>query len=66
MNKNHETSIKNLDMQIGKLSRRVISITCSSGGVIGNNDDDPKNETCKAIELGYGVEPILREDGIYE
>lgn len=53
-------------MQIGQLSRQVALLPGSSGGFIGNTIDNPKDKTCKAIKLGYGVERSWREDEIYE
>lgn len=57
MSKNHEASIKNLEMQIRKLSRQVASIPGFSGWFIGNIIDNPNNETYKSIEIGYMIEP---------
>lgn len=51
MNKNTEAFIINLEMQVGQLSQQMAVQSSSSGGFIGNIIDNPKNETCKAIEL---------------
>lgn len=70
ISKNHEASIKSLEMQIGQLSRQVRSIPSSNGGFMGNIIDNPKNETCKAIELEKEVEiyerrpSLLRKEAI--
>lgn len=57
MRKNTEASIKNLDMQISQLSRQVATKVSSSGEFVGNMVDNPKNESCKAIELRNRVIP---------
>ncbi|MCH91038.1 hypothetical protein A2U01_0011962, partial [Trifolium medium] len=49
-NKNHEASIKNLEVQMGQLSRQFSSLQ-NSGGFGGNTRDNPRNETCKGIKL---------------
>ncbi|PNY05190.1 hypothetical protein L195_g001633 [Trifolium pratense] len=49
-NKNHEASIKNLEVQMGQLSRQFSSLQ-NNGGFGGNTHDNPKNESCKAINL---------------
>lgn len=36
MNKNTEASTKNLEMQVGQLSRQMVTEASSSGGFIGN------------------------------
>lgn len=51
MNKNIEASIKNLEMQIGKLSRKMAAQASSSEGFISNTVDNSKNETCEVIEF---------------
>lgn len=51
MNKNTEASIKILEMQVSQLYHQVKTEVTTSGGFIGNNVDNPKNETCKAIEF---------------
>jgi len=47
--KNHEASIKNLENQIGQLAKQMENQ--SNGRFSGNTQDNPKNESCKAIEL---------------
>ncbi|CAJ2642402.1 unnamed protein product [Trifolium pratense] len=49
-NKNHEASIKNLEVQMGQLSRQF-SMLQNQGGFGGNTHDHPKNETCNGITL---------------
>ncbi|CAJ2653497.1 unnamed protein product [Trifolium pratense] len=49
-NKNHEASIKNLEVQMGQLSRQF-SMLQNQGGFGGNTHDNPKNETCNGITL---------------
>ncbi|MCH92290.1 hypothetical protein A2U01_0013227, partial [Trifolium medium] len=58
-NKNHEASIKNLEVQMGQLSRQFSSLQ-NSGGFGGNTKDNPKNETCKAITLRNREVPDLK------
>ncbi|CAJ2653673.1 unnamed protein product [Trifolium pratense] len=48
--KNHEASIKNLEVQMGQLSRQF-SMLQNQGGFGGNTHDNPKNETCNGITL---------------
>ncbi|MCI03303.1 hypothetical protein A2U01_0024340, partial [Trifolium medium] len=55
-NKNHEASIKNLEVQMGQLSRQFSTLQ-TSGGFGGNTKDNPKNENCKAINLRSRVVP---------
>ncbi|KAK2370199.1 hypothetical protein QL285_083268 [Trifolium repens] len=57
--KNNEASIKNLETQIGQLSRQVA--TTQNGGFGGNTVDNPKNESCKAIGLRSRVVPSVVE-----
>lgn len=38
-------------MKIGQLSWQMAAQNSSYGGFIGNTVDNPKNESCKAIEL---------------
>lgn len=70
ISKNHEASIKSLEMQIGQLSRQVGSIPSSNGGFMGNIIDNPKNDTCKAIELEKEIKiyerrpSLLRKEAI--
>ncbi|MCI27528.1 hypothetical protein A2U01_0048727, partial [Trifolium medium] len=49
-NKNHEASIKNLEVQMGQLSRQFSNLQ-NSGGFGGNTQDNPRNESCNAINL---------------
>ncbi|CAJ2662794.1 unnamed protein product [Trifolium pratense] len=56
-NRNHEASIRNLETQIGQISKQVVAQ--SSGGFAGNTLDNPKNESCKAIELRSRVVPSV-------
>lgn len=53
MSKNHDASIKKLEMQIGQLSRQIADLPSSSGGFTGNTMNNPKNETCNALEEGF-------------
>lgn len=53
MSKNHDVSIKFLEMQIGQLSRQIAALPGSSEGFIGNIVDNPKNESCRAVETGF-------------
>lgn len=53
MSKNHDASIKKLEMQIGQLSIQIAALPSSSGGFTSNTIDNPKNEYCKAIEIGF-------------
>lgn len=55
MSKNHDVSIKNLEMQIGQLSRQIAVLPSSSGGFIGNTVDNPKNGACKDLETCFEV-----------
>lgn len=66
MSNNHEALVKYLGMQIEKLFQKVASIPSSNEGFIFNIIDNPKNDTCKAIELGHGVKPSQKEDEICE
>lgn len=58
MSKNCETSIKNMEMQIGQLSRQLTSQT--SGGFNGSTLDNHKNESCIAFELRAGVVSMVK------
>ncbi|CAJ2668382.1 unnamed protein product [Trifolium pratense] len=58
-NKNHEASIRNLETQIGQLSRQFTETL--NGGFGGNTVDNPKNESCKAIGLRSRVVPSVVE-----
>lgn len=58
MKKNQDTannkiwaSIKNLEMQIGQISRKIVAQASSNRGFLGNIIDNFKNENCKAIDL---------------
>lgn len=72
MSKNHDASIKKLEMQIGKLSRKIHVLPSLSGGFTGNIMDNLKNETCKALETSFelitnrGEDEIVEEDLIEE
>lgn len=67
---NHDASVKNLETQIGQLSRQIVALPSSRGGFTGKNVDIPKNESCKAVDTGFGViiengkDEILEEDMI--
>ncbi|XP_045802421.1 uncharacterized protein LOC123896006 [Trifolium pratense] len=54
-NKNHEASIKNLENQMGQLSRQFSAT--QNNGFEGSTKDNPRNETCKAINLRSRVVP---------
>ncbi|KAK2354353.1 hypothetical protein QL285_091885 [Trifolium repens] len=54
-NENHKASIKNLEVQIGQLSKQMAS--SSSGGFVGNTCENPRKESCNAIELRSRVVP---------
>lgn len=70
MSRNHDVSIKNLEMKISQLSRQVTAFPSSSGGFTSNIVDNPKNESCKTVEIGFGVitkkgeAEIVKEDVI--
>lgn len=55
ISRNHDASIKNLEMQICQLSRQIAALPRLSGGFTVNTLDSPKNELCKAMEIGFGV-----------
>ncbi|GAU38093.1 hypothetical protein TSUD_318870 [Trifolium subterraneum] len=48
-NKNHEASIKTLETQIGHLSRQLAAT--QNKGFEGSTKDNPRNESCMAINL---------------
>ncbi|KAK2354220.1 hypothetical protein QL285_091766 [Trifolium repens] len=54
-NENHKASIKNLEVQIGQLSKQMAS--SSSGGFVGNTCENPKKESCNVVELRSRVLP---------
>jgi hypothetical protein len=54
-NKNHEASIRNLETQIGQLSRQFSA--AQNNGFEGSTKNNPRNETCNAINLRSGVVP---------
>jgi hypothetical protein len=54
-NKNHEASIKTLETQIGQLSRQFSAT--QNNGFEGSTKDNPRNESCKAINLRSRVIP---------
>ncbi|XP_050875549.1 uncharacterized protein LOC127079170 [Lathyrus oleraceus] len=70
MSRNHDASIKNLEMHIGQLSRQIAALPSSNGGFTSNIIDNPKNESCKDVETGFGVitkkgeAEIVKEDVI--
>ena len=66
MSKNHDASNKNLEMQIGQISRQLASLPSSSGGFTGNTIDNRKTETYKAVEIGFEVITSRGEDEIVE
>lgn len=53
MSKNHDASIKKLEVQIGQLFRQIVALHGSGGGFTGNTVDNPQNESCKAVEVGF-------------
>lgn len=55
MSMNHDASIKFLEMQIGQSARQIVVLPISSGGFIGKTIDNPKNESCRAVETGFKV-----------
>ncbi|PNY16023.1 hypothetical protein L195_g012732, partial [Trifolium pratense] len=55
-NKNHEASIKNLEVQMGQLSRQFSNLQ-NNGGFGGNSRDNPRNETCNGVTLRSRVLP---------
>ncbi|MCI26516.1 hypothetical protein A2U01_0047712, partial [Trifolium medium] len=55
-NKNHEASIKNLEVQMGQLSRQLSNLQ-NGIGFGGNTQDNPKKESCNAINLRSRVVP---------
>ncbi|XP_045830999.1 uncharacterized protein LOC123922316 [Trifolium pratense] len=56
-NRNHEASIRNLEIQIGQISKQVTAQ--SNGGFAGNTLDNPRNESCNAIGLRSRVVPSV-------
>lgn len=66
MIKNHDTSIKKLEMQIGQLSRQITALLSSSGGFTGNTVDNPKSETYKVVETDSEVITNRGEDEMIE
>ncbi|GAU43677.1 hypothetical protein TSUD_302400 [Trifolium subterraneum] len=50
MQKHHDASIKNLETQLGQLSRQFSELL-SQGSLGGNTKDNPRNESCKKITL---------------
>lgn len=53
MSRNHDASIKNLEEQIGQLSKQIVVLHDSSGGFIGNTVDNSKNESYKVAETSF-------------
>lgn len=66
MSKNHDASIKNLEMQIGQLSWQKAVLPSSSGGFTRNIIDNPKNETCKALKADFEVITNICKDKVVE
>lgn len=66
MSKNHDASIKNLEVQIGQLSRQIVVLSCLSGGFVGKTVENPKNESCKVVEIDFEVATNKGEDEIIE
>lgn len=66
MSKNHDAFIKKLAMQIGQLSRQIDALPGSSGGFTGNTIDNPKNESRKAVGMGFKVITNKGKDEIVE
>jgi hypothetical protein len=56
-NKNHEASIKNLENQVGQLSRQFSAT--QNNGFEGSTKDNPGHESCKAIKLRSRIVPSL-------
>lgn len=44
ISRNHDASVKKLEVQIGQLSRQIATLHGSSGGFTGNTIDNPKSE----------------------
>lgn len=59
MSKNTEASIKNLEIQIGRLSIELAEQPSSSGFFGGNTIDNLKNDSCKDIMLKNRVVPLV-------
>lgn len=55
MSRNHDASIKNLETHIGQLSRQITALPSSSREFTSNTVDNPNNETCKVMEMDFGV-----------
>ena len=53
-------------MQVGQIYRQIVALPSSSGGFRGNIMDNPKNETCKALETSFQVITNRGEDEIVE
>lgn len=64
MSKKHYTSIKKLEMQIGKLSWQIVVLLGSSGGFTSNIMDNPKNEISKALKVGFEVVTNIVKDEV--
>ncbi|GAU24617.1 hypothetical protein TSUD_289800 [Trifolium subterraneum] len=56
-NKNHEASIKSVETQIGQLSRQFAAT--QNKGFEGSTKDNPRNESCMAINLRSREVPSL-------
>ncbi|GAU40459.1 hypothetical protein TSUD_134610 [Trifolium subterraneum] len=73
-NKNHEASIKSVETQIGQLSRQFAAT--QNKGFEGSTKDNPRNESCMAINLRSRKVPSpevvskkkgeLRDEGVEE
>lgn len=66
MSNNHDASIKNLEVHIGQLSRQTTTLYGSIEGFISNTIDNPKNESCKVVEISFEVITDMGEDEIME
>lgn len=62
LTRNQEASIKNLVIRIGQLSRQLEALPSSSRGFTGYTIDNPKNETCKVVEMDIGL--ITRKEEV--
>lgn len=62
MSRNYGVSIKNLETKIGQFTRQIVALPCSSGGFTSNIVYNPKNESCKAVEIDFGVITKKGED----
>lgn len=44
-----------MEMKIGQLSIQIAVLPSTSGGLMGNAVENPKNETCKVVDACSGV-----------